>query len=159
HALRLFASFFVPFYFFHAGTGIPREALSWDAVLLGLALTLVVLPLRIGVVWLQRRILFREARAGTLTVSVALARTRGFTLVLAEILHQRFALAPELYGALLIYTTINTLLPSLLLKAPFNVDPADEALPGPAPWRPAPALAAGPEAGAAPAGVEPPDQR
>ncbi|GHD75376.1 hypothetical protein GCM10007164_27330 [Luteimonas padinae] len=128
HALRLFASFFVPFYFFHAGTGIPREALSWEAVLLGVALTMVVLPLRIGVVWLQRRVLFREARAGTLKVSVALAPTLVFTLVLAGILYQRFDLPPVIYGALLLYTAINTLLPSLVLKAPFDVDPADEAL-------------------------------
>ncbi len=129
HALRLFASFFVPFYFFHAGTGIPREALSWDAALLGVALTAVVLPLRVGVVWLQRRVLFHEAQAGTLKVSVALAPTLVFTLVLASILHQRFDLPPVIYGALLLYTTINTLLPSLLLKAPFDVDPVEDALP------------------------------
>lgn len=138
HALRLFASFFVPFYFFHAGTGIPPEALSWEAVLLGVALTMVVLPLRIGVVWLQRRVLFREAQAGTLKVSVALAPTLVFTLVLAGILHQRFDLPPVLYGALLLYTTINTLLPSLVLKAPFDVDPADDAaLPRPLAPQPA----------------------
>lgn len=131
HALRLFASFFVPFYFFHAGTGIPREALSWEAALLGLGLTVVVLPLRIGVVWLQRRVMFREDAAGTMKVSVALAPTLVFTLVLAGILHARFGLPPVIYGALLLYTTINTLLPSLLLKAPFDVDPADAPLPGP----------------------------
>ncbi|WP_243708144.1 cation:proton antiporter [Luteimonas arsenica] len=129
HALRLFASFFVPFYFFHAGTGIPREALSWEAALLGVALTAVVLPLRVGVVWLQRRVLFPEEQAGTLKVSVALAPTLVFTLVLASILHQRFDLPPVIYGALLLYTTINTLLPSLLLKAPFDVDPVEDALP------------------------------
>ena len=38
HALRLFATFFVPFYFFHAGTGISREALSWQALGLGIAI-------------------------------------------------------------------------------------------------------------------------
>src|SRR5690606_8646133 len=137
HALRLFASFFVPFYFFHAGTGIPPEALSWEAVLLGVALTMVVLPLRIGGVWLQRRVLFREAQAGTLKVSVALAPTLVFTLVLAGILHQRFDLPPVLYGALLLYTAINTLLPSVLLKAPFDVDPADEVV-APPPLAPPP---------------------
>lgn len=137
HALRLFASFFVPFYFFHAGTGIPREALSWEAVVIGLALTLVVLPLRVGVVWLQRRVLFREDPAGTVKVSVALAPTLVFTLVLAGILHQRFDLPPVLYGALLLYTAINTLLPSVLLKAPFDVDPADEVV-APPPLAPPP---------------------
>src|SRR3546814_3986686 len=55
HALRLFATFFVPFYFFHAGTLVSRDALSWEALGLGLVITAVVLPLRIGTVWLQRR--------------------------------------------------------------------------------------------------------
>src|SRR3546814_994352 len=59
HALRLFATFFVPFYFFHAGTLVSRDALSWEALGLGLVITAVVLPLRIGMVWLQRRVLFR----------------------------------------------------------------------------------------------------
>ncbi len=60
HALRLFASFFVPFYFFNAGTKVPAEALSFEALGLGIVITLVVLPLRIGVVWLQRRVMFGE---------------------------------------------------------------------------------------------------
>src|SRR3546814_9411836 len=50
HALRLFATFFVPFYFFHAGPLVSRDALSWEALGLGLVLTAVVLPLRIGMV-------------------------------------------------------------------------------------------------------------
>src|SRR3546814_5903554 len=76
HGLRLFATFFVPFYFFHAGTLVSRDALSWEALGLGLVITAVVLPLRVGTVWLQRRVLFRgERRKSTLRVSVALAPT------------------------------------------------------------------------------------
>src|SRR5690606_28376823 len=131
---------------------------------------MVVLPLRIGVVWLQRRVLFREAQAGTLKASVALAPTLVFTLVLAGILHQRFDLPPVLYGALLLYTTINTLLPSLVLKAPFDVDPADDAaLPRPLAPQPAadvalqvaprPATGAPAPGTAAPAGPPPPAGR
>lgn len=128
HALRLFATFFVPFYFFHAGTTVSSEALSWEAALVGLALTAVVLPLRIGVVWLQRRMLFRERRHSTLKVSVALAPTLVFTLVLAGILRSRFGIPDALFGGLLLYTTLNTMLPSLVLRAPFDVDPMDERL-------------------------------
>src|SRR3546814_510167 len=127
HALRLFATFFVPFYFFHAGTLVSRDALSWEALGLGLVITAVVLPLRIGMVWLQRRVLFRgERRKSTLRVSVALAPTLGFTLVLAEILHSRFGISGALSGALILYTTLNTLLPSLVLRMPFDVDPIVE---------------------------------
>ncbi|GAB2625097.1 cation:proton antiporter [Novilysobacter erysipheiresistens] len=125
HALRLFATFFVPFYFFHAGTLISRDALTWEAAGLGIVITLVVLPLRVGVIWLQRRMMFREERGKSLKVSVALAPTLVFTLVLATILYTRFDLPGTLFGALILYTTLNTLLPSLVLHSPFDVDPMD----------------------------------
>ncbi|HLT03348.1 MAG TPA: cation:proton antiporter [Pseudomonas sp.] len=133
HALRLFATFFVPFYFFHAGTGISRDALGWDAMALGLAITAVLLPLRLAIVWLQRRLLFREDNAGAMRVSVALAPTLVFTLVLAQILHVRFDLSGTLFGALILYTILNTMLPSLVLHKPFDIDPLHAPLPGAAP--------------------------
>jgi Kef-type K+ transport system membrane component KefB len=124
-ALRLFATFFVPFYFFHAGTQVSRDALSWEALATGLVITAIVLPLRVGVVWLQRRVLFREPHRSALRVSVALAPTLVFTLVLAEILHERFAIPGALFGGLILYTTLNTLLPSLVLHQAFDIDPID----------------------------------
>ncbi len=129
HALRLFATFFVPFYFFHAGTEIARDALTWEAAGLGVVLTLVIVPLRIGLVWLQRRVMFGETHNSSMKVSVALAPTLVFTLVLANILHKEFALSGELFGALILYTTLNTLLPSLVLRSPFDVDLIDPAPP------------------------------
>ena len=131
HALRLFATFFVPFYFFHAGTGISRDALTWDALLIGLAITAIVLPLRVGMIWLQRRILFKENHESAMRVSVALAPTLVFTLVIAEVLHARFAIPGALFGGLVLYTTLNTMLPSLLLRQPFDIDPLDAG----EPWR------------------------
>ena len=125
HALRLFATFFVPFYFFHAGAMVSSDALTWEAAGLGVVITLVVLPLRVGAIWLQRRMMFREERGKSLKVSVALAPTLVFTLVLATILYRRFDLPDTLFGALLLYTTLNTLLPSLVLRSPFDVDPMD----------------------------------
>jgi len=126
HAVRLFASFFVPFYFFNAGTKVPSGALSLQALGLGLLLTAVVLPLRIGIVWLQRRALFGENHRASLRVSVALAPTLIFTLVLAAILRDRFALSDVWFGALLLYATLTTVLPSLVFRSPFDVDPVEE---------------------------------
>lgn len=133
HALRLFATFFVPFYFFHAGTTISPDALSWEALLTGLAITLVVLPLRVGVAWVQRRWLFGDSPQGAMRVSIALAPTLVFTLVLAQILHARFHIPGALFGGLVLYTVLNTMLPSLLLKQTFDIDPLDasEAPPNP----------------------------
>ncbi|MFT3896945.1 MAG: cation:proton antiporter [Thermomonas sp.] len=126
HALRLFATFFVPFYFFHAGTVVTRGALGWDALALGMAITAVVLPLRIAMVWLQRRLLFGEKSFEGLRVSIALAPTLVFTLVLAEILHSRFGLDDALFGGLLLYAVLSTLLPSLVLHTPFDIDPMQD---------------------------------
>jgi Kef-type K+ transport system membrane component KefB len=127
-AVRLFASFFVPFYFFHAGLDVPAAALSLDALGIGLALTIALLPLRIAVVWLQRRVLFGERWHSSLRVSVALAPTLIFTLVLAAILRARYGLSAEWFGGLLLYAALNTMLPSLLLRAAFDVEPSLPAL-------------------------------
>lgn len=126
HAVRLFATFFVPFYFFHAGTLVPEGALSLDALWVGLALTAVVLPLRVGMIWAQRRLMFGEGHRNSLRVSIALAPTLIFTLVLAAILRARFGIPDMYYGGLLLYAALNTLLPSLVFRTPFDVDPLED---------------------------------
>jgi hypothetical protein len=50
-------------------------------------------------------------------VAIALTPTLIFTLVIAEILRKNFAVSPPLYGGLLVYAAINSLLPSLTLPA------------------------------------------
>ncbi len=122
-AIQMFASFFVPFYFFYMGMRVPSGALSWDALWWGLGMSAVVLPLRIGSIWLHRRTTGGETAMGSLRVATALTPTLIFTLVLATILRERFHVSEALYGALLIYAGISTLLPSLVLAKPvdFNV--------------------------------------
>ncbi|HEY5851191.1 MAG TPA: cation:proton antiporter [Lysobacter sp.] len=123
HGVKLFSSFFVPFYFFSNGARVPTGAMTWEALLVGLGLTAIVLPARFGVIWIQRRWLFRDSSGSSLRVSMALMPTLIFTLVLATILHERFAIADSLYGGLLLYAFLNTLLPSLVLRTPFDVAP------------------------------------
>jgi Kef-type K+ transport system membrane component KefB len=125
HAVKLFASFFVPFYFFHSGMNVPDGALQWASLQIGLALTVVVLPLRIGLVWFQRRFLVRESSRNSLRVAVALAPTLIFTLVLATILHERYGLPDAWYGGLLVYAALTTLLPSVTLARSFSLDVTD----------------------------------
>ncbi|MFT4199029.1 MAG: cation:proton antiporter [Pseudoxanthomonas sp.] len=125
HAVRLFASFFVPFYFFGAGTHVPAGALNLQALGIGLALTAVFVPLRIGSVCLQRVAVLRKPLRSGLRVGTALAPTLVFTLVLAGILRERFHLPDALYGGLLLYAGLNTLLPSLVFRSPFDVDPVE----------------------------------
>jgi Kef-type K+ transport systems, membrane components len=123
-AVRLFASFFVPFYFFHSGTGIPREAFAWESLALGLAISAVVLPARIGVQWLSRRMVFQEDAASSLRVSVTLAPTLVFTLVLAGLLRERYGIPEPLFGALLVYACVSTALPSFVKGRGMVFDPA-----------------------------------
>ena len=128
HAVRMFASFFVPFYFFYQGMAVPAGAFSGDALLLGLGLTLVIVPVRLGLLWLQRRMIRGETKMASLRVSAALTPTLIFTLVLATILRERFGISATVYGALLIYAGLATMLPSLVMRKPvdFNMLP-DEA--------------------------------
>lgn len=114
-AVRLFASFFVPFYFFNEGLEVPAGALVWKAVLYGLALSAVVLPIRIGKDWLESRILARRTARSGIRVAVALVPTLIFTLVIAGMLHDQFHIGDALFGGLLVYSAISTILPSFIL--------------------------------------------
>jgi Kef-type K+ transport system membrane component KefB len=120
HAISLFASFFVPFYFFHKGMGVPAGAFSWEALKYGLMLTFILLPLRIGVVWLQRRFIEHESAMASLRVATALSPTLIFTLVLATILREKFQVQETVYGALLIYAAVTTAFPSWVLAKPVD---------------------------------------
>ena len=116
-AIRLFASFFIPFYFFHSGLGVPTAALASASLLYGLVLAVCVIPIRLGVVWLQSRFMQHRGHRGSFRVAIALTPTLIFTLVIAEILRENFAISPQLYGGLLVYAAIASILPSLTLPA------------------------------------------
>jgi Kef-type K+ transport system membrane component KefB len=121
HAVKVFASFFLPFYFFASGMNVPAAAFTWRALAIGLAISALVLPARIGAVWLQRRIFLRESPESSQRVAIALAPTLIFTLVLAAILRDRFGIDDSLYGGLLVYAAVSTALPSFLLAGPADL--------------------------------------
>jgi Kef-type K+ transport system membrane component KefB len=116
-ALEAFGSVFIPFYFFGAGMHIHGEQLSLRALGLGLALLLLVVPLRIAMTALHRKVRLRETLSDARRIGVALVPTLVFTLVLVEILRTRYATDEMLLGALVLYTVLNTLLPSVFLRA------------------------------------------
>jgi Kef-type K+ transport system membrane component KefB len=140
HAIKLFASFFVPFYFFYRGMYVPAGALTLEALWLGLLITAAVLPLRVLGVWAQRRFIKHESSRSSLNVALALTPTLIFTLVLATILRESFGIAETLYGALLVYAAATTILPSLVLAKPIDFEPRDFVGP-PAPSAALPPLA------------------
>jgi Kef-type K+ transport system membrane component KefB len=130
-AVEAFASIFVPFYFFHAGLVLRREDLSLDALVYGLAFLVAALPIRIGMVVLHRRVRLGEALRDSLRVAVPMLPTLVFTLVLAGILRERFPMPPGVFGGLIIYALVNTMIPSLALRTPLPEFETPEILPLP----------------------------
>ncbi|MES2306906.1 MAG: cation:proton antiporter [Gemmatimonadota bacterium] len=118
HAVEVFASFFAPFYFFRAGSELTREDLSWPAVWLGLAFVGVMVPLRIVALALLRRVTLGESIRVSLRIAVPMLPTLVFTLVLAGILRDRFGIGDPLFGALVVYALLTTLIPGFVFNAP-----------------------------------------
>lgn len=116
--VELFASFFIPFYFLKAGLALRAEQFSWKALAIAAALLIVVLPIRIlRVAWHRKLALDEPWKVGA-RIGTAVIPTLVFTIVIAEILRNRFELEPELFGSLIVFTVVNTLLPGFALKLP-----------------------------------------
>ncbi len=130
HAVEVFASFFAPFYFFNAGAHLHPELLGLGALGAGLVYLVVMIPIRTALVTVHRRLALGERLADGGRVAIALLPTLVFTLVLAEILVERFEAPGWLVGGLIPYTLANTLLPALMLRATpsFESVHLDEAL-------------------------------
>src|SRR5262249_9190828 len=56
-SVKLFSSFSLPFYFFARGAHVPADALSLQALGIGVALTAVLVPLRASAIWAKRALL------------------------------------------------------------------------------------------------------
>lgn len=119
HAVEVFASVFIPFYFFSTGLGLRAADFSLPALELGGAFLLVALPFRVALVATHRRFALREAAGTAIRVGVAMVPTLVFGLVIAELLRDSYGISSRVFGGLLIYTLANTLLPGFLLgRAP-----------------------------------------
>jgi Kef-type K+ transport system membrane component KefB len=118
HAVEVFASFFVPFYFFGAGLSLRRGDFGLDALLAGVAFLATALPLRLALVAVHRRVVLREPLAHGMRVGLSMLPTLVFTLVIADILRDEFGVSRALFGGLIIYTVVNTLVPGFVLRIP-----------------------------------------
>jgi Kef-type K+ transport system membrane component KefB len=116
--VELFASFFIPFYFLKAGLHLRAEHFTWQALAIAGALLVLVLPVRIARVALHRKLALGEPWKIGARIGTAVIPTLVFTIVIAEILQERFGLDPQLFGALIIFTLVNTLVPGFVLRTP-----------------------------------------
>ncbi len=118
HAVEMFSTFFVPFYFFSAGLNLRREDLDLSSLAYGGAFLLLIVPLRVGAVLIHRRLALKEpARTGT-RIAVAMLPTLVFGLVIAEILRDRFGAPPAIVGGVILYTLATTLIPGVFFRRP-----------------------------------------
>jgi hypothetical protein len=83
-----------------------------------LLITAIVIPFRLAAVLLHRRIALKEPLRTSLRVAVPMLPTLVFTLVLAGILRERFALDDAYVGALVVYAVLNTTMPGIFMRTP-----------------------------------------
>ncbi len=115
-SIELFSSFFIPFYFFKAGLGIPKDALTIEAAIFGMIFLIIFVPLRIFSVGLHRAIVLKEKISLANRIGTKMIPTLVFTLVLVQILKDQFNAPPFVLGAMIIYTICNTILPAIIFK-------------------------------------------
>ena len=118
HAVEMFASFFIPFYFFNAGLELRRQDLDPRAIGFGLAFLVAAVPVRVAVVLVHRRLALREPVRQGMRVAVALLPTLVFGLVIAGILRDQFAVSPEIFGAVVLCSLATTILPAFFFRRP-----------------------------------------
>jgi len=115
-AVEYFAGFFAPFYFFEAGLKLDGGVLGPRAIGVGLLLLLLVGTLRTLSVVIHRRLALGEHGRDALKVGGALLPTLVFSLVIGDILRERFGTPPWLIGALAV-VAVGTTLPTAWLRA------------------------------------------
>jgi Kef-type K+ transport system membrane component KefB len=115
-SVEAFSSLFVPFYFFHAGLALRPADFTLEALVTGLVFGVVGISLRLVPLVLHRRIVFGESLQKSLHVGLPMLPTLVFTLVIAAILRERFAIGPVLFGGLMVYTILSSLIPGLVFR-------------------------------------------
>lgn len=115
-SLRSFSTFFMPFYFFNSGLKMPQEAFSLESLSIALIFLLISVPLKIGTIILHRHISLTETWRESLAIAVSLMPNLVFGLVLADILRSKMGLPIPIFGGLIIYTLMTTMLSPLVLS-------------------------------------------
>jgi Kef-type K+ transport system membrane component KefB len=117
HSLSSFFKTFLPFYFFYAGMKIHFSEITSDSVMIGFLLLVIFVPLRLAVIGTSMKFFMSEIRKNPYNISLSLMPTLIFGLVIAGILKERGIMPNNLIYALLIYTLLNSIIPSIILTA------------------------------------------
>ncbi|MGV8172368.1 MAG: cation:proton antiporter [Candidatus Woesearchaeota archaeon] len=106
----LFATVFVPFYFFSVGLSIQKDMFSWYTVLIALALCLIISLIRTISITIQRIIKIHEKFKEAVHTSNILIPTLVFTFVISDILYKEYNLSHQIYSILMLYGVMTGIL-------------------------------------------------
>ena len=89
-----------------------------EALRLGAVFLVTMVVVRTTMVVIHRRVALGEPIRSGMRIGISMLPTLVFTLIIAEILRERFGVSPAIFGGLVVYTLANTLIPGLALKLP-----------------------------------------
>ncbi|NLI15460.1 MAG: hypothetical protein GX409_04155, partial [candidate division Zixibacteria bacterium] len=105
NAIEVFASFFIPFYFFRAGLHVNILEIDLKTISMSLIIILAIIPIRILLTALHLKIARKETFKTASKIGIAISPTLVFSLVIAEILKIKFA-APYTFTVRFGYTRL-----------------------------------------------------
>lgn len=113
-SLSGFFNVFLPFYFFYAGAKLTLDGFNWDAIQLGLLFLIILIPIRLVLITTSIKILLQNIKMHAYRISLSLMPTLIFGLVIAGILKEKNLVSNQVVYALIFYTLVSSLLPSIL---------------------------------------------
>ncbi len=95
-----------------------REGFGLEGLLWAPGFVAVIIPFRLALVSLHRRLRLGETWREGLRIGVPMLPTLVFTLVIAQILRERLSVPEPLFGGLIGYALVNTIIPSIGMRTP-----------------------------------------
>ncbi len=115
-SFRFFSMFFLPFFFFLAGLSVPAEGLGRQSLIAAGVLLLAILPLRVLVVMVHRKLAIGESWHEGFNVGLMLGPTTVFSVAVAGILQDRFDVPDWLLVGLILYGAATSMTPLLTMQ-------------------------------------------
>lgn len=123
-SLAGFFSVFLPFYFFYAGLGLAVGGFSTTAILIGVVMFLLFVPLRIFMINISFKKFIKDLKVDTRNISLSLMPTLIFGLVISNILLERDDIDKTIIYGLICYTILTSILPAIFFY--FSKDKENE---------------------------------
>jgi Kef-type K+ transport system membrane component KefB len=110
-----FAQVFAPFYFFSIGLMFTLDILSYKSVAYAVAAFIVIMALRFLASLAHHKIRKQRIKIPS-NISLIILPTLIFTFVIADLLNTNFQIEKEIFGAILIYGLLASIIPLLFLR-------------------------------------------